>query len=167
MGVKEQLEVNIYAIENLLTVQLTERQKLLDEIEEGNTIIHDYRKDISKAQGNNKATLEEGLKQTILDKKYLEGKLDSIENEIIKTEVLYHEANIKYAEYLQNGAGIKRKVVKRKVIPTKASRPVKPTVRKPTKRPVKPTKPIARKPTKPTKRPAKPTARKPTIVRRK
>jgi len=67
----------------------------------------------------------------------------------------------KYNMYDGGNGGIKRKVVKRKVIPTKASRPVKPTARKPTK-------PTTRKPTKPTARkPTKPTARKPTIVRRK
>jgi hypothetical protein len=75
----------------------------------------------------------------------------------------------KYNMYDGGNGGIKRKVVKRKVIPTKASRPVKPTARKPTKPTTrKPTKPTTRKPTKPTARkPTKPIARKPTIVRRK
>jgi len=97
--------------------------------------------------------------------------LNNIKTKMAELNIQYRElnslngpGNSAYAIY-DSGGGIKRKVVKRKVISiqsAKASRPVKPTTRKPIK-PIKPTK----RPVKPTKRPTKPTARKPTIVRRK
>lgn len=127
------LEVNIIAIELLL-------ERLEDEIELADELITDYTKAISKATDNNKAMLEHELKGVELEKK-------KKEEELKQTEIQYEIANRKYTEYFGYG-GIKRKVVKRKVISVqsaKASKNVKPTVRKPTK----------------------PTTRKPTIVRRK
>jgi hypothetical protein len=168
MGVKEErLKTNVIAIEEHLKFLINEKNDIEELIEDADDIIRGYATTISSAKGDDKKKYEHDLKVVISNKKDLNDELNDIVNKINSTEERYDEAKIEYAEYLQNGAGIKRKVVKRKVIPAKASRPVKPTVRKPTKRPVKPTKPIARKPTKPTKRPAKPTARKPTIVRRK
>jgi hypothetical protein len=98
----------------------------------------------------------------------IKSKMDELNIQYTELNSLNGPGNPAYAIYDGRG-GIKRKVVKRKVISiqsAKASRPVKPTTRKP----IKPTKPTTRKPAKPTKRPVKPTkpvARKPTIVRRK
>ncbi len=166
---QERLEVNIYAIETHLNSLLAEKQELLDDIKQGYFVRKNYMKDISTAQSNNQENLKvklEGVNEGI---EYLNGKLNEINKKLDIAEEKYSEANTEYAEYiyLQKGSGIKRKIVKRKVIPVKptVSKPAKPTVSKPAKPTArKPTKPTARKPT---KRPTKPTARKPTIVRRK
>jgi TolA-binding protein len=168
---QERLEVNIYAIETHLNSLLAEKQELLGDIKLGYTVRNNYRIDISTDQSNNqeKKVKLEGVNEDII---YLNGKLNEINKELNIAQEQYDEAKTEYVEYLQKvqkGSGIKRKIVKRKVIPVKptVSKPAKPTARKPTKptahKPAKPTKPTTRKPVKPTK----PTTRKPTIVRRK
>jgi hypothetical protein len=79
--------------------------------------------------------IEEHLRSLIADKEKIIGKLNEINSNIKIAKEQYDNAITLYTEYLQKGGGIKRKLVKRKVISiqsAKASRPVKPTSRKPT-----------------------------------
>jgi hypothetical protein len=179
----EETETQIINIENEMNIQVQERKKIEGLIREGDGFIKKAENSIEilskSGQDKNRLTKkEEELVKFRASNILLENRLKDINNKNRKSNMQY-ETLLRLKKHLQNlnttynpkfkgwGGGIKRKVVKHKVIPTKASRPVKPTVRKPTKRPTKPT---ASKPTKPTKRPVKPTkptARKPTIVRRK
>jgi hypothetical protein len=145
MGEKD----NVLIIEEHLKHLLVEQKKLLGKIKLGNIVIKGYKEDISKAKakGDDTTGLKNDLTEAILGNEYLIGKSYKNDEDITRTQTLYYNANEKYAKSVgwSKGwsGGIKRKVVKRKVIPTKASRSVKPTVRKPTK-------PTVRKPTKPT-----------------
>jgi hypothetical protein len=179
----EEKETQIINIENEMNIQVQERKEIEGLIRKGDGFIKNAEISIERLSksGEDKILLtkkEEELEKLRAYNKILKNRLIDINDKNRKSNVQY-ETLLRLKEHLQNlnttynpkfkewGGGIKRKVVKRKVIPTKASRPVKPTVSKPTKRPTKPT---ASKPTKPTKRPVKPTkptARKPTIVRRK
>jgi hypothetical protein len=144
MSNRKDMDIQIKDTENAMDLLRTERNKI--------------RNDPSKTDSIKTEELQ-GIKK----------KMDELNIQYTELNSLNGPGNPAYSIY--DGGGIKRKVVKRKVISiqsAKASRPVKPTTRKP----IKPTKPTVRKPTKRPTKPIKPTTRKPTtqkptIVRRK